>query len=272
MGIFLKRETLIFFTLLLILSANFARFSFEDNSNKIEKDLFEPIILIHDVSPVYLDDLKEIDEVISKYGYSQRTYLFLIVNHANDNSLEENQDFVKYIRYLQTKGYNVELHGYDHIECEFNCNCTVATEKIEKSLQILNDFKINGISCILPPRYGISEDSKKAMLDNGFSVIIGQYAFEMNNGTVCKYNITNNEYTWYLEENNTENQLILAKDRYLKSEYKYFLSIHPKAVNYGGGIEFLDEFLNFTNEENRFSSEDSIDIYSYFGIKKIDFS
>ena len=83
MGIFLKRETLIFFTLILILSANFSRFSFEDNSNKIEKDLFEPIILIHDVSPVYLDDLKEIDEVISKYGYSKRTYLFLIVNHAN---------------------------------------------------------------------------------------------------------------------------------------------------------------------------------------------
>jgi len=110
------------------------------------------------------------------------------------------------------------------------------------------------------------------MLDNGFSVIIGQYAFEMNNSTVYKYNITNKEYTWYLEENNAENQLEMAKKEYFESEDKYFLSIHPRAVNYGGGIEFLEEFLNFTKEENRFNSEDPIDIYSYFGIKKIDFS
>ncbi|MBA2861250.1 hypothetical protein HNP90_000110 [Methanococcus maripaludis] len=268
----MKMETLILFTLILILSANFSRYSFEDNSNEIEEDLFEPIILIHDVSPVYLEDLKEIDEVISKYGYSKRTYLFLIVNHANDNPLKENQNFVKYIRYLQTKGYNVELHGYDHIEREFDCNYSIASEKIEKSLEILNTYKFDEISCILPPRYGISEDSKKAMLNNGFSIIIGQYAFEMNNNSVYTYNITNKEYTWYLEENNTKNQLNLAEEEYLESEYKYFLSIHPKAVNYGGGIEFLNEFLNFTKEENRFNSEDPMDVYMYFGIKKIDFS
>ncbi|WP_181501110.1 DUF2334 domain-containing protein [Methanococcus maripaludis] len=265
-------ETLIFFILILLISANFSRFSFEDDS-KDEKNIFEPVILIHDVSPVYLEDLKEIDQVISKYGYSKRTYLFLIVNHANEYPLEENQDFVKYIRYLQTKGYNVELHGYDHIECEFNCNCTLAMEKIEKSLEILNGLKIDGISCILPPRYGISEDSKKAMLKKGFSIIIGQYAFEMDNGTVYTYNITNKEYTWYLEENNTLNEVNIAKEEYLGSEYKYFLSIHPKAVNYGGGIEFLDEFLDFTKEENRFINvESNENIYSYFGIKKIDFS
>ncbi|WP_204937092.1 DUF2334 domain-containing protein [Methanococcus maripaludis] len=265
-------ETLIFFILILLISANFSRFSFEDDS-KDEKNIFEPVILIHDVSPVYLEDLKEIDQVISKYGYSKRTYLFLIVNHANEYPLEENQDFVKYIRYLQTKGYNVELHGYDHIECEFNCNCTLAMEKIEKSLEILNGLKIDGISCILPPRYGISEDSKKAMLKKGFSIIIGQYAFEMDNGTVYTYNITNKEYTWYLEENNTLNEVNIAKEDYLGSEYKYFLSIHPKAVNYGGGIEFLDEFLDFTKEQNRFINvESNENIYSYFGIKKIDFS
>ncbi|MBG0768883.1 DUF2334 domain-containing protein [Methanococcus maripaludis] len=265
-------ETLIFFILILLISANFSRFSFEDDS-KDEKNIFEPVILIHDVSPVYLEDLKEIDQVISKYGYSKRTYLFLIVNHANEYPLEENQDFVKYIRYLQTKGYNVELHGYDHIECEFNCNCTLAMEKIEKSLEILNGLKIDGISCILPPRYGISEDSKKAMLKKGFSIIVGQYAFEMDNGTVYTYNITNKEYTWYLEENNTLNEVNIAKEEYLGSEYKYFLSIHPKAVNYGGGIEFLDEFLDFTKEENRFINvESNENIYSYFGIKKIDFS
>ncbi|MBA2847183.1 hypothetical protein HNP88_001367 [Methanococcus maripaludis] len=268
----MKMETLIFFILILLISANFSRFSFEDDS-KDEKNIFEPVILIHDVSPVYLEDLKEIDQVISKYGYSKRTYLFLIVNHANEYPLEENQDFVKYIRYLQTKGYNVELHGYDHIECEFNCNCTLAMEKIEKSLEILNGLKIDGISCILPPRYGISEDSKKAMLKKGFSIIVGQYAFEMDNGTVYTYNITNKEYTWYLEENNTLNEVNIAKEEYLESEYKYFLSIHPKAVNYGGGIEFLDEFLNFTKEENSFINvESNENIYSYFGIKKIDFS
>ncbi|GAA0128015.1 DUF2334 domain-containing protein [Methanococcus maripaludis] len=268
----MKMETLIFFILILLISANFSRFSFEDDS-KDEKNIFEPVILIHDVSPVYLEDLKEIDQVISKYGYSKRTYLFLIVNHANEYPLEENQDFVKYIRYLQTKGYNVELHGYDHIECEFNCNCTLAMEKIEKSLEILNGLKIDGISCILPPRYGISEDSKKAMLKKGFSIIVGQYAFEMDNGTVYTYNITNKEYTWYLEENNTLNEVNIAKEEYLGSEYKYFLSIHPKAVNYGGGIEFLDEFLDFTKEENRFINvESNENIYSYFGIKKIDFS
>ncbi|MBM7409323.1 hypothetical protein HNP85_000995 [Methanococcus maripaludis] len=268
----MKMETLIFFILILLISANFSRFSFEDDS-KDEKNIFEPVILIHDVSPVYLEDLKEIDQVISKYGYSKRTYLFLIVNHANEYPLEENQDFVKYIRYLQTKGYNVELHGYDHIECEFNCNCTLAMEKIEKSLEILNGLKIDGISCILPPRYGISEDSKKAMLKKGFSIIIGQYAFEMDNGTVYTYNITNKEYTWYLEENNTLNEVNIAKEDYLGSEYKYFLSIHPKAVNYGGGIEFLDEFLDFTKEQNRFINvESNENIYSYFGIKKIDFS
>ncbi|WP_459201141.1 DUF2334 domain-containing protein [Methanococcus sp. CF] len=269
----MKLVTLIFFIVILALSVNFSIYSFEDNSKVNEKNLFEPIILIHDVSPVYLKDLMEIDGVISKYGYSKNTYLFLIVDHANDNPLEENHDFVKYIRYLQTKGYNVELHGYDHIGREFDCNYTTAVEKIEKSLEILNYYKIDGISCILPPRYGVSEDSKKAMFEKNFSVIIGACAFEINNSTVCGYNITNKEYTWYLEENNTSNQLDLAKEEYLESECKYFLSIHPRAVNYGGGIEFLDEFLKFTKEKNAFNNENSKkDIYSYFGIKKIDFS
>ena len=80
----------------------------------------DPVILIHDVSPVYFEDLKEIDEIISKNGYSDRTYLFVIVNHANDNDITENLDFINYLRYFVITSYSI------HYTKLYECILTLA--------------------------------------------------------------------------------------------------------------------------------------------------
>lgn len=263
----------LFFLLLILVYGIYLTTSFENTQfNTINNRNFsvnDPVILIHDVSPVYFEDLKEIDEVISKNGYSDRTYLFIIVNHANDNDITENLDFINYLRYLKTKGYKIELHGYDHIEQEFNCSSSVAEEKVKTSVSILENYTMGTVSYVLPPRYGLSEDAKSVMFENNLSVFVGCNYLEEESGKINTIKIENKEYTWYLEENNTDSALNLSKKEYLNSNYTYFLSIHPKAVNYGGGITFLDEFLKFTKKENILKNNpEKTNIYHYFNEEK----
>ncbi|WP_456419806.1 DUF2334 domain-containing protein [Methanocaldococcus infernus] len=101
------------------------------NSNNTIK---EPIIFIHDVSPKYFNELKDIEKIIDKYNYQDRTYLFIIVNHANEYNLKNYPKFVEYLHHLESKGYHIEYHGYNHIGEEFNCNKSVAEEKLNNSL------------------------------------------------------------------------------------------------------------------------------------------
>ena len=202
----------------------------------------KPIILVHDVSPLYYNELKEIVKIIDKHNYQNRTYLFIIVNHNNKHNLKYYPKFVEFLHKLEDEGYHIELHGYNHIDGEFNCNKEIAEEKIKKSLKILKDCRFSNISYILPPRYEVSKDAEDVMLSYNLTIITENYILTKTEWIPIK----NREYTWYLPESFTKIMLILAEFDYKTSKHQFYLSIHPKSINYGGGIEFLDEFLNET--------------------------
>ncbi|MCS3902002.1 DUF2334 domain-containing protein [Methanococcus voltae] len=211
-----------------------------------------PIVLIHDVSPKYIDEMKEITEILDNNHYSTRTYLFVIVNHANENKLTDYPEFVEYLHELDKKGYHIQYHGYDHIAGEYNCNESVAKQKLNESIKILNNcqFDTNTINYVITPRYKLSKDSANVFLNRNFTIIMDYYILKNRTDGIEKIIITNKEYTWYMPENCTEiakNVSIVDYKNSLKENNQFTLSIHPKAVNYGNGIEFLDYFLRKTN-------------------------
>ncbi|ACV24526.1 DUF2334 domain-containing protein [Methanocaldococcus fervens] len=213
----------------------------------------KPIILIHDVSPVYFEELKKITKVIDKYHYQNMTYLFLIVNHANEHNLKNYPEFVDYLHKLEREGYHIEFHAYNHVGNEFDCNKTTAKEKLNKSFEILEEcgFKTKDIDYFIPPRYKISEDAKKVFLQKNITIIFKNKMITNKNGSVSDIEITNKEYTWYLQKSlvsSAKKSVIIDYNLSIKEKKLFFLSIHPKAVNYGGGLEFLDEFLNETSK------------------------
>ncbi|AIJ06269.1 hypothetical protein JH146_1427 [Methanocaldococcus bathoardescens] len=244
-------KTLLFlFSVFAILLIVLFSFIFSDNDqNKQNK----PIILIHDVSPVYFDELKEIEKIIDKYHYQNRTYLFLIVNHANRYNLKDYPEFVNYLHKLEKEGYNIEFHAYNHIGNEFNCNKSVAEEKLNKSFKILEQCGFNSkeIKYFIPPRYKLSKDAEKLFLEKNMTIILGNKMIINKNGKISEIGITNREYTWYLPESSlkvVEDIALIDYKLSIKENKQFFLSIHPKAVNYGGGLEFLDWFLNETSK------------------------
>ncbi|WP_456472396.1 DUF2334 domain-containing protein [Methanocaldococcus sp.] len=219
--------------------------------NSTEKPIIrKPMIFIHDVSPIYLNDLKDIIKIINKYGYQNRTYLFVIVNHANKYNIEKYPKFVKYLHYLEKEGYHIEYHGYNHIGYEFNCSKTVAEEKLNKSFKILENcgFDIKKIKYFIPPRYKISKAAEEVFLNRNITIILDKYMLKKENNSIKKIVINNKEYTWYLPKNCVKSVELLAKIDYISSKHQFCLSIHPKAVNYGGGLEFLNYFLNMTKQ------------------------
>jgi len=121
------------------------------------------------------NELKEIEKIIDKYHYQNRTYLFLIVNHANRYNLKDYPEFVNYLHKLEKEGYNIEFHAYNHIGNEFNCNKSVVEEKLNKSFKILEEcgFNSKGIKYFIPPRYALSKDAEKLFLEKNMTIILG---------------------------------------------------------------------------------------------------
>ena len=243
----------IFSISLLLLSVGI--FEIDNNNGKSNtlSDIFnesnqKPIILIHDVSPVYFNELKDIEKIINKNHYQNRTYLFIIVNHANEHNIKNYPEFVKYLHHLEDEGYHIEYHAYNHEGKEFDCNKSTAEEKVNKSFEILKDcgFNTTNIKYFIPPRYGLSKDAKEVFMNKNISIFAENQLFKKENGNIKCITITNKEYTWYLPKNMTKEAEVLALSDYKTSQHQFYLSIHPKAVNYGGGLEFLDYFLNKT--------------------------
>ncbi|WP_421077991.1 DUF2334 domain-containing protein [Methanothermococcus sp. Ax23] len=223
-------------------------YEFDPLSDISDNTTQKPIILVHDVSPKYFNELKDIEKIINKHHYQNRTYLFVIVNHANEYNLKDYPEFVKYLHHLENEGYHIEYHAYNHINREYDCNRTVAGEKLDKSFKILEDcgFDTKNIKYFIPPRYGLSKDAEEVFLDKNISIIVGPNILKKENNSIKRIIITNKEYTWYLPKNLTKTVELLAVSDYKTSQHQFCLSIHPKAVNYGGGLKFLDYFLNET--------------------------
>ncbi|EHP89177.1 DUF2334 domain-containing protein [Methanotorris formicicus] len=219
---------------------------------KITKNLYKkPIILVHDVSPKYFADLKEVVKVIDKHNYSNNTILFVIPELENPPSggkwdLRKNKDFVEYLHQLEKRGYKIELHGYKHTFHEFNCSKDMCLEKLHNAELIMKECGFNNTTLFLPPAWALNNESLKVLLAHNYTIILTNKIIYPN-GSSKK--IINKEYTWYLKKEYVDMYLIIAEvDYHTASEYNvpFYVSIHLGVVNYGGGLEFLDRFLNET--------------------------
>ena len=202
------------------------------------------VILVHDVSPVYEDELKELFDIISSYGFQNRTYLFVIPNHAGSNDLRERRGFVEYLHRLQAQGYTIGIHGYTHAGPEFNCSRDDAERKLGLAMEIMEAVNLTP-EYFLPPHYALSEDALQVVLSRNMTVI-GREEVITPNG--WRERITNREYTWYLPRWKLAFELKRAEVEYLKTEGAFFLSLHPRAANDEAGLEFLRRFLEFVRK------------------------
>ncbi len=222
-------------------------------TDNTEHESQKPILLVHDVSPPYFDELKEIVEIIDKHNYSRNTVLFVIPDFENMTNngkwdLRKNKEFVDYLHELKERGYRIELHGYKHTYHEFKYPKNIASDKLQKATVIMRDCGFNNTTLFLPPAWALSNESIEILTENNHTIILTDKII-LPNGTTKK--ISNHEYTWYLKNHSVELYLKKAKlDYYIASKNKipYYISMHPGVVNYGGGLIFLDKFLNETGK------------------------
>ncbi|ASJ15633.1 polysaccharide deacetylase [Thermococcus chitonophagus] len=200
------------------------------------------MIIVHDVSPVYTSDIRKIVDVLKDLGYQNSTMLFIIPNHAGNHPISRDKNFAKLIRELEKEGFKVGIHGYTHSRDEFNCNSSVAEAKIEEAIGEMHKANISFEKVFIPPEYSISQDALKVLLKNNFTVILKDKIYYPN-GSCAK--IANREYTWYASNWSLGIRLFIAKLDYRLHSSNFVLSIHPKAVNYGCGMEFLRKFLKW---------------------------
>jgi predicted deacetylase len=220
----------------------------EHISSNREKRAEKPIILVHDVTPYYFDDLREITAIIDQYNYSNRTVLFVIPvfdpTHYGDRwDLRKHRDFVNYLHELERKGYHIELHGYGHTYHEFNCSYEVAKEKLERAMGIMNSLGFTNITLFLPPAWAINNESLRAILEYNLTVVMPNWLI-FPNGT--RQRIWNREYTWYISEEQVDSRLSVALHDYRRATEEgipFYLSLHPGVINKGGGLDFLRKFL-----------------------------
>ena len=207
-----------------------------------------PRILVHDVTPYYFWEIREIIEVLDEYNYSNYTILFVIpvfdtIHYGDEWDLRKHPDFVEYLHELQSKGYRIELHGYTHTYHEFNCSYKLANEKLDNATSLMASLGFGNLTLFLPPAWATNNESLRAILEHDLTVVMTDYMI-FSNGS--EERIVNREYTWYINESQVGDRLRVALHDYteaLREGVPFYLSIHPGVVNYGGGLEFLREFL-----------------------------
>lgn len=209
----------------------------------------EPIIFIHDVTPRYFRELREVVKIIDRHNYSSRTALFVIPRfdppHYGDKwDLGRNPHFVSYLHELQARGYRIELHGYEHTFHEFNCSYSEAVEKLENATSLMESVGFGNFSLFLPPAWALNNESLEAIEEYNLTTVMPDY-FILPNGSIKS--VWNHEYTWHIERNETDIRVLMALRDYNRTSgagIPFYLSLHPQVIIYGGGLKFLDEFLD----------------------------
>ncbi|WP_297501787.1 DUF2334 domain-containing protein [Thermococcus sp.] len=200
------------------------------------------VILLHDVSPGYYPQLRQLTEIIDSYGLQNETYLFVIPNHGGEMPLNRYTGFAAFLRNLSDEGYHIELHGYDHVGKEFDCDSSTAKEKLDLGLRTFKECYLPYPRYFIAPRYSLSGDALRVLLLKNFTVIDRDFIY-FPNGTVP---ILNREYTWYMPSILLSYQLTSVEESYRNCRCTFFLSLHPRAANNEAGLEFLRKFLGFT--------------------------
>jgi predicted deacetylase len=209
-------------------------------------------ILVHDVSPAYMEELEVITGIIDAHHLQNRTYLFVIPNHGGKMPLHTYSEFLKLLHNLSEEGYHVELHGYDHVGREFDCKGKTAEVKLELGLLEFERSNLTPPEYFIAPGYAISNDALEVLTSRGITVI-GKDFMHFPDGDVKP--ILNREYTWYVPDFLLKYQLTSAEESYKNTAGTFFLSLHPRAANNEAGLEFLKEFLSFVVETGDWEDE-----------------
>jgi len=202
-----------------------------------------PALLVHDVSPWYCGYLKQIISVTDRCGYADRTYLFVIVNHAGQADMRKYPEFVSYLHELEERGYHIELHGYDHVGREYDVSYSEALKDLVEALSEM--YELGFVPhYIFPPRNALSGEALMAMHRFALEVITADKFYAPNGRG---YPVMAREYTWYVETKEQRNRAWAEFVRDVRQAKQkgipFYLSIHPKAVNAGFGLSILEDMI-----------------------------
>jgi predicted deacetylase len=197
---------------------------------------------IHDVSPDYGDgELLQVIQVLERHDV-ERVVIFVIPNHGGQKPISEYPEFAGRLRKLEAMGYEIGAHGYNHDGFEFY----EGGETRERLILIASEFKSAGLSpqVFLAPQFLVKEESLPVLRDNFREV------YFLNKITTKEGNhpYVFHEFTWF----NLPDWVLLpvAKASYMSSRSDvYRLGVHMGQTD-GGRMEFLDEFLGYTDAKN----------------------
>jgi len=147
---------------------------------------------VHDVSPRFEGEIKEIIAELGSRGYYKRS-IGLVPNYGGEHELHKSRSFVNWLGSLNPKENEYILHGYDHFsdrrvypnltemfkgeifslgEAEFqNLTYDEARERLRKGKDSLGKLGIKSRGFI-PPCWITNPESRRAIKDEGFDYMI----------------------------------------------------------------------------------------------------
>lgn len=93
---------------------------------------------LHDVTPQFNTELKHLLKIIRQSG-SLRGTLLIVPDYHEKGSLSPNCPFTKWLRALADDGWEIVLHGYNHLEPRFT-----RTGKLSPGKFMISRFYTNG--------------------------------------------------------------------------------------------------------------------------------
>jgi len=165
------------------------------------------IVSVHDVTPEYRSELEGVISELDKLGIN-KTSLMVIPNYRKNNRLENDSNFVTWLKDLENKGNEIVQHGYDHLfegkkdssfyrnflgeilnfggQGEFQyANYNSAKERICKGKEILDKVGFNPKGFV-GQSWFISDDTLKAAFDEGFEYVDRLNDIILANGNIIK--------------------------------------------------------------------------------------
>lgn len=195
------------------------------------------IITIDDLSTKYTtEEHAQPYAVLNKYD--AKAIGFVIPNHAEQYNITHGSDVARELRAQAKGGQEFGLHGYAHMPNEFeNKSLHDAYYLIDRGARNFKSAMGFPPEYFKPPFAVESDETKRALSELGI--------LDINDNEFY-------EYTWYIEREDVEKNLETAKEDYnrlKKKDQTMYLLMHIHALDYGGGPEFLDRFLDYLKKD-----------------------
>ncbi|MFH1637105.1 MAG: DUF2334 domain-containing protein [Candidatus Woesearchaeota archaeon] len=137
-------------------------------------------IAIHDFTPAYASELKEMLQELDVHGLNKRTVALIpnFMQLGKSYPLDKDEASFFMLENEKVLGNDFMLHGYDHSKGKFldrefkNISCNEASKKIDFGLQTLKSMRLMlsplGFSA---PFWKLGNEGRKAVKNSGFKYI-----------------------------------------------------------------------------------------------------